>query len=365
MDNVKKDYSINSYKNNEVLKLFFEKFLDKRNEIFEYIHKVLENGENEEEKKCIQDTIKQEGINNDNKIQIIKKIKNDKYLKNFKENYKSGMLEKYNLGLIRRSFLNVISLVFYGDIEDLKNFQVKQADIDNKKNDGNNHGKNLDKLLVLLDIKFLVKIKINDDEEWICNSDYALYLIYIMKNLKNPYPFSEDERSEDSKYYLDIPENLEHFVFITNNKIDRKKKSINEIKAELDISNIYDEIQKKDTMNNINEYVKYSLKNINIEDDDLRNYENNEIFSYFETLDYYRTLKNVIFQDENVVNSFYKIILLNNLYYGGKIRFFYLDLNILNNLKSSNDKKKYLSYYIARLYNCNTEFKDDFEAFAQ
>ena len=118
-------------------------------------------------------------------------------------------------------------------------------------------------------------------------------------------------------------------------------------------------------MNNINEYVKYSLKNINIEDDDLRNYENNEIFSYFETLDYYRTLKNVIFQDENVVNSFYKIILLNNLYYGGKIRFFYLDLNILNNLKSSNDKKKYLSYYIARLYNCNTEFKDDFEAFAQ
>ena len=95
-----------------------------------------------------------------------------------------------------------------------------------KKNDGNNHGKNLDKLLVLLDIKFLVKIKINDDEEWICNSDYALYLIYIMKNLKNPYPFSEDERSEDSKYYLDIPENLEHFVFITNNKIDRKKKAL-------------------------------------------------------------------------------------------------------------------------------------------
>ena len=55
--------------------------------------------------------------------------------------------------------------------------------------------------------------------------------------------------------------------------------------------------------------------------------------------------------------------MLNNLYYKENIRFLYLDLNILNQINNTNEKKKYLSYYIARIYNCNTEFKTDFEAF--
>jgi len=55
--------------------------------------------------------------------------------------------------------------------------------------------------------------------------------------------------------------------------------------------------------------------------------------------------------------------LLNNLYYKENIRFLYLDLNILNQINNTNEKRKYLSYYIARIYNCNTEFKTDFEAF--
>ena len=74
-------------------------------------------------------------------------------------------------------------------------------------------------------------------------------------------------------------------------------------------------------------------------------------------------MKNIIFHDENPLNSFDKIKTLNYLYYKEIIRFLYLDLNILNQINNTNEKRKYLTYYISRIYNCNTKFKNDFEAF--
>ena len=79
--------------------------------------------------------------------------------------------------------------------------------------------------IILFDIDFIVKIKIKNDEEWICNSEYALYLIYNIKNLKNPHPsINNDESSNDSSYYLNNVFDIEHLIFITNNKENRKQK---------------------------------------------------------------------------------------------------------------------------------------------
>ena len=86
---------------------------------------------------------------------------------------------------------------------------------------------------------------------------------------------------------------------------------------------------------------------------------NNQIALYFSKLYRNGTINNLIFHDKSDLNSFYKIRFLNNLYSQEKFRFFYLDINYLNKLKETNEKRKYLSYYIARIYNHKEEFKAD------
>ena len=371
MEEKKIDSIINSYESNEPMKLFFEKFYEKRNIIFEHIYNALKHNDNkkeEEENKMIQEIINQKNVEDFDKIQMIKKLKTNNYIKNFEKNYKPEQLQKYNLGLIATSYPNRISLVFYGDMEELKNYKIDEINKDECSNEKHNKKSEnlLDKngneekkdILVLMDIEFITKIKINEDEEWICNSEYAIYLIYIEKNLTNPHPYPE--KDDDSSYSITDEVDIKHFVFITNNKYNREKKIL-EIKAELNISNIYNDIKKKDTT--YKEYIDKYLNVIEPEEIDIKDYYDNKIALYFETLNKYTNIKTIIFQDENILNGFYKIIFLNELYYYGKLRFLYLDLKILNEIKNKNEKRKYLSYYIARVYNCYTKFKDDFENF--
>jgi hypothetical protein len=73
--------------------------------------------------------------------------------------------------------------------------------------------------------------------------------------------------------------------------------------------------------------------------------------------------KAIIFQDMNNISSFDKIESLNSNYLSQKIRYLYLDLNIINNINTIIDKRKYLAYYIARIYNCTKKFKNDFQLF--
>ena len=375
------DSITNSYELKKLMKLFFEKFYEKRNIIFQDIYNILENNNKneEEENSKIQEIINQKNIEDFDKIKSIKGLKLEKYIKNLTQNYKPEQLQKYNLGLIYTPFPKRIKLVFYGKKEELQNYKIDEIyknecsdERNNKKSenlvDKNENKEKIEKkekdqidIIYLMNIEFITKIKINEDEEWICNPDYAIYLIYIKKNLKNPQPFPKKEFDDDSSYSLTDESDIEHFIFITNNKYNREKKKILEIKAELNISNIYGDIRQKDAT--YKEYIGHYLNAIEHEEIDITNYQNNNIALYFEKLHKYTGIKNIIFQDQNILNSFYKIIHLNNFYYEEILRFFYLDLKILNEIKNTNEKKRYLSYYIARLYNCNTEFKNDFENF--
>ena len=338
---------INKDSSNRFIKFFFEKFSkNERNEIFQYIYDLLEanNFEDEKENELIKNIIKSDKINNNNKINTIKKIKQQRYLKNIKANYKPDVLGKYNLGLIYQTLYPIIKLVYYRNNEN--------------------------EIVILFDIDFITKIKIKEDEEWICNSEHVLYLFDNIYNLKNPHSSisnddDDDELSDDdSSYSLTDKIDINHFIFITNNN---KKNNVNvnviEMEDNLYISEIYEEIKEKNDSIEDNEYIKYSITDIDIKDLNQKNYEINEIYSYFKNLYQFTFPKTIIFQNENDLNGFRKIVSLNNLYLKGKIRYLYLDLNILNNIKKINEKRKYLSYYIARIFYCHDEFKSDFETF--
>jgi len=312
------------------IKLFFDKFSNnERNKIFEYIYDLLEANDSEDEKEVIQNIVKSETIDNDYKISTIKKIKQEKYLKNIEANYNPDELGKYNLGLIYQKLYPItIQMAYYRNNE---NFNIGD-----------------DKPIILFVIDFITKIKIKEDEEWICSSEFALYLFDNIYKLKNPH---------SSSYSLKNLFDIENFVFIIN------KKNVIEVEGNLNISKIYKEIKEKKYSIYDNEYIKYSIPGLDIKDLKQENYEVNEIFSYFKDLYKFRFPKIIIFQDKNDLNSFQKLVLLNYLYYKGKIRYLYLDLNILNKIKNTHEKRKYLSFYIARIFYCYDQFKSDFETF--
>jgi len=368
MEEINKD-SAKKNANNKFIKLFFDKFSKERNEIFQYMYDLLEannlEDEKEKEKELIQNIIKSEKINNKNKINTIKKIKKQKYLKNIEANYKPDELGKYNLGLIYEKLYPIIKLVYYKNNENfINNNNIEDDNANNSKACNKNEKKDKEKneIIILFNIDFITKIKIKEDEEWICNSEYALYLFDNIYKLKNPHPSisDDDEFSDDSSYSLTEKLDIDHFVLITNNK---KKKNVIEIEANLNISTIYEEIKKKKHSFYNNEYIKYSIPDLDIKDLEQENFEVNEIYSYFTDLYNYQFPKIIIFQDKNDLNSFQKLVLLNSQYLDEKIRFLYLDLNILNNIKNTNEKRNYLSYYIARIFDCYDEFKSDFETF--
>ena len=359
---------------NENIQIFIEKYWNKRNIIFEYIYNVLEKNNIEENEK-INYIINESNFDILNKIKIIKEIKLKNYLDNFKKFHKNEILKKENLDLIHCPFPFSFKLVYYckKDNDDINNNNNlnKINNIDNEKISNTIKKENINEesinIINLLDIDFIVKIKIIDEEEWICNTRYAFYLIKKIKNHKNPHPKNIDNynNSNDSDSSNSIKDdiNIEQLVYITNNQLDKKEKKLIEVDADLNISEIYDEIKNNIITDYKNKYINYSNPPIEIDDIPQNGYKNNEVYDFFKDIDKYTINKTLIFQDEYNLSSFDKILLLNNLYLSEIIRYFYLNLNILNSIKETNEKRKYLSYYIARIYNRKKNFKQDFEKF--
>ena len=400
---------------NKNIQFFFSQYGDKRNEIFEYINNVLENeNKNLEENKKMQELVENK---NNNENDIIERINHIKYLtlikyeKNFKayneqiidkENEKNEEIKdkellkkKYDLDLKMNENPFKICLIYYENSESLNNNDYKNQNInddicnninniDNKKKDDNNYiqEKNNAKKCnnkdneyqnsyPLFHIDFIKKIKICEQEEWICNAEYAFFLIYNVLNLNNPHPVYIDDNNEnsdqsESSYSLTEYIDIERLVYLTNNRDDKNKKII-AFEGDINISDIYKDIKKNNICPNYkkNPYIQMSFPDKNIlENINTKNYINNEVYSFFMKIHTYKDNKAIIFQDENIKTNFDKIIGLNDLYLKNLIRFLYLDLNIINNIKTTIVKRQYLAYYIARIYNCRIDFENDFEVFA-
>lgn len=324
--------------------LFYKKFWEKRDLIFEKIYDILEKDSTSEDEE-IKIILKDKTISKEDKIDKIKNKTLDKYFKNYEKNYKPIILKDDKLGLIISKFLKSIKLIYYNNNKDVN----KDCP-------------------VLLNIDFLRKIKIMDEEEWICNAQYAFYLLNNIKKLINPHPVNTDynkDDNSDSSYSLNDFYDIEHLVFITNNK------KIIELDADLNdsfYSGIYKGIEEKYEITDGDiKYIGESLPGLNIKEVEKQNSEViNASFQYF-----FRNIKRdsknknkvIVFQDDNIQSNFEKITSLNELFLTNQIRFFYLDLNILKNIKKTIEKKQYLAYYIARIYQSDKLNKEEYESF--
>ena len=172
---------------------------------------------------------------------------------------------------------------------------------------------------------------------------------------------SEDEElNEDSESSFSMSKSfdIEHLIFITNNKKGKPKKAIIEIESDIDVSQIISAIKTTKYPDFDTEFIKYSIENENINEIDE---EVDQIYNCFYRIDECTDIKNVFFRNSNILSNPSKITLLNLHYLQSHFRFLYLDLNVLNKIKNTNEKRKYLSYYIARIY-CFKNF-DDFGEF--
>ena len=344
------DFNFITNEKNKFMKLFFEKYKNERDDIFNYCHQILENNKNQEEENEIKKIISDINMRKREKINKIKILKLKKYIKNIKSFYNPIFLNKYNLSLAYYEPLLSVKLLYNGSSKDLEN---GSENIDSKK------------YTTLLNINFITKINILEEEEWICNADYALYLIYDIKKLNNPHPkrMSNDELSDhsDSSYSIRVDFDIEYLVFISNYK-HTNKKDIIELDADLNISDIYNEIQSNIPYYDI-KYMKYSYPNIKKHENQEEKFLYDEVFNFFNKINKYKTIKALIFQNQNNCCGVDKIELLNNLYFNCSIRYLYLDLKVLNNIPTTLEKRKYLSYFIGRIYNLHSDFKEDFESF--
>jgi hypothetical protein len=206
-------------------------------------------------------------------------------------------------------------------------------------------------------INYLVKLKLNGKEEWICNPYYGLYLLYYVKKYIKPYPlFLNTTKTEyiiqktiNNNDYLDLL--IANDIFEIENKIYNidLNEIINDTKFHISI----------ELMKNKSRYIKY----LNIKNNNSNNFEdfrflsniydnNNNIESFYYT-----------FGNKNNLNHQNLIALLNRNYFENNRRYFYLDFNYIEQIKTNKELKTYFAYWLIKAFqNINyKDYKDSYE----
>ena len=382
-------------------KLFKEKFWEKRNEIFDTINRALK-GNGEDDINIIE--IDNFEINyqdiDDRTVFLSKKKLIKKYLDNL-ENYNNNDLKKYNLELEAKG--QTIRLVYknekngycqsinnnnlynqssshnnqkieihneiknnYNDGDKTNNLNKKEEkdessnesyEIDTNNNYDNNNiqSNELDNnedesfnedYYQIFKIEYLLKIKIDDQIEWICNPYYALYLIFYVYKLKNAYHRKSSESS--NSLLIMSSEDIDKLVIKNKNKI----KSVIEIKGDLNLQQLITKIRNPSKYPNfINEYITYSLK----DPSKLNQYEKdenifNEVYRYFEKFIIKKNFT-VIFNYDDDLNTIIKMKLLKDLHSLNQIRYIYINLKTINSITNIIEKKKYLAFLLITIFN--------------
>jgi len=384
--------------------LFKEKFWEKRNDIFDTINKTL-NGNGDDAINILEiDNFEINYQNIDDRMVFLSKKKIiKKYLDKLKT-YNNNDLKKYNLALEGKEGL--IKLVYkngkngycqsinnnnlynqysshnnqkieihneikknYNDgdkTNNLNNFNKKEKkdesskesfEIDTNNNYDNNNIQsnelnNNDECInesfdndEIFEIEYLLKIKINEQIEWICNPYYALYLIFYVYKLKNAYHRKSSESS--NSLLIMSSEDIDKLVIKNQNKI----KSLIEINGDLDLQQFIKKIRNPNIYPNlIDEYISYSLK----EPSKLNQYENdenlyNEVYRYFEKFIIKKNFT-LIFNYDDDLNTIIKMKLLKHLHSLNRIRYIYINLKTINSITNIFEKKKYLTFLLITIF---------------
>jgi len=273
------------------------------------------NGENNDKKNDNNDesNYNNEKKNDDDFMTKTKNIIYENYLKNYKErNYK---FKNKDFSLSCKA-----NKVIY--------FQIKNIDV--------------------FKIDYLIIIKINDNSyEWVCNSTYGLYLLTKIKGFKKPYPIYPDN---DDDIEIKTISNTGDFDDLMSKGI----KEFEDLNYEIDLEGIFKNINKilnfqfLKKVREINQIMNLNDQDSEIEDFDLLK----KLFEQKKTIEAYT----YIYGSKNYITADLIINTLINIYNDNNGRFLYLDLEYMSKLKSRNDLKKYLAFWLLKAFG-----KDDFD----
>lgn len=317
----KKNESIENRKEKESEKNIDEEVDNKKNESMEednYEEEESMEEDNYEEKESLEEKNFEE---EENESSIIGNFTDkDDFLKNSKKN----IFNKYQTNYIEKKY-EFKNKDFSLGLDEQKNvyFQIKKRNI--------------------FKIDYLLQINLIDKKEWVCNSYYGLYLIYIIEKFTKAYP-KLDENS-NSKIKEKTIENFNDFDMAISYGITNFK----DFNYELDF-----DLFLKDA--------KYHSSNDLIEKSQFKEFlnleysKNNKGGKEFQSLFYtifrkpFPTLLTYIFANEYDLNNKTIINSLNNCYFSSNDRFLYLDINYIDNIKTNNDLKAYFSYWIIKVF---------------
>ena len=193
----------------------------------------------------------------------------------------------------------------------------------------------------LLQIDFLIQVNIYDQTEWICNTDYALYIIFYVYNLKNPYHRKSSIDSES--LMISEKQDIENLLF----RHKKNGKKIIDIKEDLVLSKFIKKFNKSNFQDN---FILYSIKN----KEEIKDYADNicrfnDISYFFHDLDV-NSKYSLIFNHYDDLNVVIKMKELKLLYITKSIRYLYINIEAINNLKSIKEKVLYLSYFVLHIF---------------
>ena len=194
----------------------------------------------------------------------------------------------------------------------------------------------------IFEINYLKIIIINKNtKEWVCNSYYGLYLLHKIKKCKKPYPIYPKKDKDIEIKSISNEGDFDEMI----------SKGINEfedLNYEIDLDKMTEELEPYFNLqllkcsNSYNQFLNLT-----------ENIGKKGKYDFLNKLFQYKFLSNnfiYIFQSKNYLNTeniLDNLISINNR---SKGRFLYLDMDYINKIKSRNDLKKYLAFWLIRAF---------------
>ena len=194
----------------------------------------------------------------------------------------------------------------------------------------------------IFEINYLKIISINKNtKEWVCNSYYGLYLLHKIKKCKKPYPIYPEK---DKDIEIKSISNEGDF----DQMISRGINEFEDLNYEINLDKIYKEYQPFFNFqilkgsNKLNKFLNLSENIVKKGKYDFLNKLFQQKYLYDKFI--------YIFQSKNFLNT--ENILENLISIHDKEigKFLYLDMDYINKIKSRNDLKKYLAFWLIRAF---------------
>lgn len=189
----------------------------------------------------------------------------------------------------------------------------------------------------VLRLDYLEKIKIKKDKkEWVCNSYYALFLLYYVKKCKKPIPIYKDDNLEIKT--ITSQEDFDYAIADGVNTFDDNDYTINIDKITEDVKKIFsvDLLKKSEYKEFLNINMSGNRKRVDFLLPLMTNRFQEE-YTY-------------VFGDNNILDNCSIIYSLLNIYYQKGYRFIYIDFDLIKKINTRSALRKYFAFWLPRAF---------------